>query len=79
MTNRQLDAIYIRKQLADLNRSNDTNTTPGERKQGGGTKDTPNKKRGKDRINLLTTSMHEDEKNPRSTPEGAKPSKGKFK
>ena len=47
MSNRQLDAIYIRKQLEDLNRSNDANTTTGERKQGGGTKDTPSKNVGK--------------------------------
>ena len=53
MSNQQLDAMYIRKQLEDLNRSNDANTTPGERKQGGGPKDTPSKKRGKDSINLL--------------------------
>ena len=73
MTNQQLDAIYIRKQLEDLNRSNDANSTPGERKQGGGTKDTPSKKRGQDRINLLTTTMHEEEKNEKSSPSGSKP------
>ena len=47
MSNQQLDAIYIRKQLEDLNRSTDANTTPGERKQGGGPKDTPSKNTGR--------------------------------
>ena len=79
MSNQQLDAIYIRKQLEELNRSNDANTTTGERKQGGGPKDTPSKKRGKDRINLLSTTMHEEVKNEKSSTAGSKPLKGKFK
>ena len=47
MANQQLDAIYIRKQLEDLNRSNDANSTPGDRKQGGGQKDISGKNVGK--------------------------------
>ena len=78
MTNQQLDAIYIRKQLEDINKNNDANTTPGERKQGGGPKDTPSKKRGRDRINLLATTMHEEVKNEKSSPAGSKPFRGKI-
>ena len=78
MTNQQLDAIYIRKQLEDLNKSNESSGSPGDRKQGGGKKDTSGKKRGK-AINLLATSMHEAKKDPKSAPEGSKPFKGKFK
>ena len=78
MTNQQLDAIYIRKQLEDLNRNTEANSTPGERKQGGVKKDYSGKKRGKT-INLLTTSTHEAEKDPKSTTEGSKPIKGKYK
>ena len=78
MSNQQLDAIYIRKQFEELNKSNEPSGSSGGKKQGCGPKDTPGKKRGKDRINLLATSMHEEEKNPKSSPEGSKPFKGKF-
>ena len=42
ISNQQLDAIYIRKQLEDLNKSNEPNGSSGGRK-GGGPKDTPGK------------------------------------
>ena len=43
MSNQQLDAIYIRKQLEDLDKSNEPSGSSGGRKQGGGPKDTPGK------------------------------------
>ena len=40
MSNQQLDAIYIRKQLEELNKSNEPSGSSGGKKQGGGPKDT---------------------------------------
>ena len=45
--NQQLDVIYIRILLEDLNKTNEPSGSPGGRKQGGGKKDTPGKKREK--------------------------------
>ena len=39
MANQQLDAIYIRKQLENLNKSNEPSGSPGGKKQKGGKKD----------------------------------------
>ena len=47
MSNQQLDAIYIRKQLEELNKSNEPSGPSGGKKQGGGPKDTPGKNVGK--------------------------------
>ena len=47
MSNQQLDAIYIRKQLEELNKSNEPSGSTGSKKPGGGQKDTPGKNMGR--------------------------------
>ena len=47
MSNQQLDAIYIRKQFEELNKSNEPSGSSGGKEQVGGSMDTPGKNVGK--------------------------------